>query len=417
MDDERFIQEVQFHSVLYDTTHPFYKDNSRKERAWVEVATALQSDVCDCKARWRNLRDTFVKHRKRLGIPNGSGGWPQKDWKYSELMSFLLPFVVPRASKRKAPAEAEGEGSSAPLSPVPSPPSPPPAPAPTPPQTLHRDRARRSRSPRDRGLPWAERRPRVPESDWDEAYHFCLSTVPQLMRLSWRRRHTAKIEILRILERLREEQEEQLPLCPRRVHRVGDSHSRAGPRGPGSESDQRRSESDQRRSESDQYQRLFRELFPEDGSFVRLVGLSRGQFEELLSLVGESLTLQDTNYRRSIPASLRLCIGLRYLSSGDHFHSIAETFHVALSSVCKIVPQVVAALWDGLKGELLARLRVWSGGVPWRRSSGVALTSRCVAALWMGDRCCSRPHPVLALRVRGRLPLCCLPWWMLSRGS
>ncbi|KAJ0059943.1 hypothetical protein NL108_016118, partial [Boleophthalmus pectinirostris] len=118
----------------------------------------------------------------------------------------------------------------------------------------------------------------------------------------------------------------------------------------------RRSESDQhqRRSESDQYQQLFLELFQEDGSFVRLVGLSRGQFEELLRLVGESLTLQDTNYRRSIPASLRLCIGLRYLRSGEHFHSVAEMFRVALSSVCKIVPQVVAALWDGLKGEVLA---------------------------------------------------------------
>ncbi|XP_072298845.1 uncharacterized protein [Eucyclogobius newberryi] len=348
MDDERMIQEVQYHSLIYDTTHPFYKDNSRKERAWAEVAAALRSDVNECKARWRNLRDTFVKHRKRLGLPNGGGGWPQKDWKYAELMSFLLPFVVPRVSKRRRPpSEAEGEQSSAPLSPVPSPPlDPSQTPPLTPAQGLWVDQPRRSRSPRDRAPSWAGQRQRVPESDWDEAYHFCLSTVPQLQRLSWRRRNTAKIEILGILERLREEQEQQPPRGPRRVHRAVDPPSRAASQGPG----------EQRRSESDQYQQLFQELFLEDGSFRRLLGLSRGQFDDLLCRVGESLTLQDTNYRRSIPASLRLSIGLRYLRSGNHFHSIAETFHVALSSVCKIVPQVVAALWDGLKADVLPQL-------------------------------------------------------------
>ncbi|KAK7879787.1 hypothetical protein WMY93_033541 [Mugilogobius chulae] len=115
-------------------------------------------------------------------------------------------------------------------------------------------------------------------------------------------------------------------------------------------------EGDPRRSESDLYQQLLRDLFVEDGSFWRLLGLSRSQFDELLNRVGESLTLQDTNYRRPIPAAVRLCIGLRYLRSGNNFHNIAETFRVAQSSVCKIVPQVVAALWEGLKEEFLSPL-------------------------------------------------------------
>lgn len=38
MDEEKFILEVENYSALYDTTHPFYKDSSRKEKAWLEIA-------------------------------------------------------------------------------------------------------------------------------------------------------------------------------------------------------------------------------------------------------------------------------------------------------------------------------------------------------------------------------------------
>lgn len=31
MDDEGFILEVESRPILYDTTHPLYKDNSRKD--------------------------------------------------------------------------------------------------------------------------------------------------------------------------------------------------------------------------------------------------------------------------------------------------------------------------------------------------------------------------------------------------
>lgn len=41
MDDERFILEVEKHTVLYDTTNPFYKDNSKKDKAWSLIAQVL----------------------------------------------------------------------------------------------------------------------------------------------------------------------------------------------------------------------------------------------------------------------------------------------------------------------------------------------------------------------------------------
>lgn len=41
MDDERLIIEVENHPVLYDASHPFYKDNSKKDKAWEEIAKTL----------------------------------------------------------------------------------------------------------------------------------------------------------------------------------------------------------------------------------------------------------------------------------------------------------------------------------------------------------------------------------------
>lgn len=36
--EEKLILAVQEHTILYDTTHLFYKDTNRKENAWCKVA-------------------------------------------------------------------------------------------------------------------------------------------------------------------------------------------------------------------------------------------------------------------------------------------------------------------------------------------------------------------------------------------
>ena len=38
MDDEVFIMEVEKHTIVYDVTNAFYKDNIRKDKAWFLVA-------------------------------------------------------------------------------------------------------------------------------------------------------------------------------------------------------------------------------------------------------------------------------------------------------------------------------------------------------------------------------------------
>jgi len=55
------------------------------------------SPPSETRDRWKTLQDYFVKNRKK-NLPTGSAGGSQKEWKYAEIMSFLLPHIQPRRS-------------------------------------------------------------------------------------------------------------------------------------------------------------------------------------------------------------------------------------------------------------------------------------------------------------------------------
>ncbi|KAK1902130.1 Transcription factor Adf-1 [Dissostichus eleginoides] len=130
MDEERFIIEVEKHTILYDITHQYYKDNVRKDKAWCLVGGVIGVEVDVCKAKWKSLRDAFVKTRKK-SIPSGSAGGSQKAWKYSDIMSFVLPYIQQRSSKsslgdpsqleeiERASTPGAASGSSGPPTPTP----------------------------------------------------------------------------------------------------------------------------------------------------------------------------------------------------------------------------------------------------------------------------------------------------------
>lgn len=250
MDDERFILEVQKHTVLYDTRNPFYKDNAKKEKAWSLIAEVVGVEVDVCRARWKTLRDAFVKNRSKKNLPSGSAGGTQKEWKYSEMMSFLLPHLKPRSSKSNltlqtawmnmdhsessaSPSLCTDERSSTPglalqrstsVSPPPSlnvaansedweRPSRSCSPMERM-STVVVERAsnekRRSQRPQttdigDRLMSLLQEpipKPHMPDAELDESYHFALSLVPMLHRLDKDRRQQAKIQILNTLHRV-----------------------------------------------------------------------------------------------------------------------------------------------------------------------------------------------------------------------
>lgn len=44
MDEERLVIEVQNRSIIYDFSHPFYKDNVKKDVAWNEISESVGVD-------------------------------------------------------------------------------------------------------------------------------------------------------------------------------------------------------------------------------------------------------------------------------------------------------------------------------------------------------------------------------------
>ncbi|XP_075328922.1 uncharacterized protein LOC142387995 isoform X3 [Odontesthes bonariensis] len=240
--NEGLIAEVEQHTILYDTTHPFYKDNARKERTWHLIAGVVGVDADTCKTKWKGLRDTFVRTQKKP-LPSGSAGGTHKQWQYYEKLSFLLPHIQPRSSKGNLSLihQEEEERSPTPQSLSGSEDSSSTPGISLPPAATSALTTFRSRSPRDRAsrpaaaapAPRQTRRvqredtdlgerlmsllgqpvpkPHVPDGELDEAYHFALSLVPMLHRLNADQRQRAKIEILTVLHNLERGQAQQQP--------------------------------------------------------------------------------------------------------------------------------------------------------------------------------------------------------------
>ncbi|XP_028316574.1 transcription factor Adf-1-like [Gouania willdenowi] len=229
------ILEIENHRILYDPSHPFYKDAHKKEVAWNTIAEVIGEDVDLCKVKWRALRDSFVRSKKRSN----------KEWKYSDILSFLLPYIQPRSSKSTLSSVfAEEERSSTPVSACgsdePAPPALSRSMSPTATDTVSTaepvsrpttsSEPRRPRSPRRRGSRTDSRRSQTPQhtsdvedrnlsvleepipkqdSDLDECYHFVMSLIPQLKRMDRNRRQQAKIGILNLLHNIESTEPQQ----------------------------------------------------------------------------------------------------------------------------------------------------------------------------------------------------------------
>ncbi|KAK8757276.1 hypothetical protein V5799_000022 [Amblyomma americanum] len=109
--NDRLITAVQKHPILWDSSRMDYKDHRKKAVAWAEVVTELGCDSDETNfvpavvgnlarrraqsehARWKSLRDTFIKkHRAwKDGAPSGSGADAAKQvrWPYFHLLMFL----------------------------------------------------------------------------------------------------------------------------------------------------------------------------------------------------------------------------------------------------------------------------------------------------------------------------------------
>jgi len=86
--------------------------------------------------------------------------------------------------------------------------------------------------------------------------------------------------------------------------------------------------------------------------FYQQFRMSPAKFEELLNIVAPRIAKCSVQ-REPIGPSERLCCTLRYLVTGDAQSTIAASYRISKTSVCRIVKETTDALWDVLKGNFL----------------------------------------------------------------
>ena len=110
----------------------------------------------------------------------------------------------------------------------------------------------------------------------------------------------------------------------------------------------------QRRSYLGCFDTLLKELRSEDeAEYKRFLRMTPQIFDELLELVEEDITKENTRFRDAIPASIKLAITIKFLATGMSYSELAYQFRVHKSTIAKFVPEVCEVIYNRLKEDYM----------------------------------------------------------------
>lgn len=93
------------------------------------------------------------------------------------------------------------------------------------------------------------------------------------------------------------------------------------------------------------YDTLIGELDREShGDFANYMRMEPAMFHEILLRLTPRLTKQDTNFRRALEPGLKLAITLRFLATGNSYHSLAYSFRVPHNTISMFLGEVCEAI-------------------------------------------------------------------------
>ena len=101
------------------------------------------------------------------------------------------------------------------------------------------------------------------------------------------------------------------------------------------------------------FETLFNALRNNRELFFRYICMTPERFDHRLSLVKEQIEKKDTRFCKSIPATARLAITLRYLAPGETQQSLSYSYCVGRSTVSNIVSETCIAIYKSLKDSYL----------------------------------------------------------------
>ena len=101
------------------------------------------------------------------------------------------------------------------------------------------------------------------------------------------------------------------------------------------------------------YDNLMTELMRESrGDFKSFLRMEPAMFQEMLTRVAPRITKSDSA-RPPLAPGLKLAITLRFLATGNSYHSLAFSFRVAHNTISLFVPEVCDAICEEYRDEVL----------------------------------------------------------------
>ncbi|XP_070781194.1 uncharacterized protein [Enoplosus armatus] len=95
--DEKLILAVYNYPELYNVTLPNYRCTESRANAWRSISIVLGLPSEECKRKWKNMRDRYLKEVRMEIKSKKQGEIVQSRWKYRQLMNFIAPFTGSRS--------------------------------------------------------------------------------------------------------------------------------------------------------------------------------------------------------------------------------------------------------------------------------------------------------------------------------
>ena len=102
--EEILCDAVRRYPHLYNPSLQSYKDAQMTSNSWGEIARCLGKEEKVCRAKWKYLRDRFVKIKKKAKGRSGASGGKMLPAIYHQL-SWLTQFVKHRETDSNFPLE------------------------------------------------------------------------------------------------------------------------------------------------------------------------------------------------------------------------------------------------------------------------------------------------------------------------
>ncbi|KAH9644066.1 hypothetical protein HF086_009779 [Spodoptera exigua] len=94
-----FCELIEQYPNIYDYTKTGYSNRNVQDKIWQEIAIKVGATAQECKERWKNIRCSYSKNKKRLDLPSGSGAKTIKEYYLSPHLHFLDNYLKSRPTK------------------------------------------------------------------------------------------------------------------------------------------------------------------------------------------------------------------------------------------------------------------------------------------------------------------------------